>query len=57
MTEKEKEEEEDEEGEEEDRRKRLVQLATQVEDLSYQVGVLSEELEYKQKQAETAEVS
>ena len=57
MTEKEKEEEEDEEGEEEDQRKRLVQLATQVEDLSYQVGVLSEELEYKQKQAETAEVS
>ncbi len=37
-------------------RKRLEQLATQVEDLNYQVSMLNEELEDKQKQLETFQV-
>ena len=36
---------------------RLVQLATQVEDLNYQLGTLTEELGVMHKRAEIAEVS
>ncbi len=38
-------------------RKRLEQLATQVEDLNYQVSMLNEELEDRQKQLETFQVT